>query len=87
MDSKGWNGLQKGKDAVNRIGVIELRTDPRYGKLIRHKPVRAKVNVARRKDKIVGEIEDFISPTIIERLQQQAVSVPRSMAGGRWWTR
>ncbi len=67
-----WNRLRKGKDAVNRIDVIELRTDPKYGKFIKHEPARARVKIARRKDKILVEIEDFISPTIIERLQQQA---------------
>lgn len=67
-----WNRLRKGKNAVNKINVIELRTDAKYGKFIKHEPARAKVKIARRKDKIAVEIEDFISPTIIERLQQQA---------------
>lgn len=67
-----WNRLRKGKNAVNRIEVIELRTDPRYGKFIKHEPARAKVKVTRRNGKLVVEVEDFISPTIIERLQQQA---------------
>ncbi len=67
-----WNRLRKGKDAVNKITFIELRTDPKYGKFIKHEPARAKVKVARNKDKVTVEIEDFISPTIIERLTQQA---------------
>jgi len=67
-----WNRLRKGKDAVNKISVIELRTDTKYGKFIKHEPARAKIRIARRKDRIAVEIEDFISPTIIERLQQQA---------------
>lgn len=67
-----WNRLRKGKDAVNKIDVIELRTDPKYGKFMRHEPAKAKVKVSRKKDKITVEIEDFISPTIIERLSQQA---------------
>jgi adenine-specific DNA-methyltransferase len=66
-----WNRLRKGKDAANRIEVIELRTDPKYGKFIAYEPARAKVKVARRKDKIVVEVEDFISPAIVERLKQQ----------------
>jgi len=66
-----WNRLRKGKDAINRLEVIELRTDPKYGKFIKHEPARAKVKVARKKDKILLEIEEFISPTIIERLEQQ----------------
>jgi hypothetical protein len=67
-----WNRLRKGKDAVNRISVIELRTDPKYGKFMKHEPARAKVKVARKNGIVIVEVEDFISSTIIERLQQQA---------------
>jgi hypothetical protein len=73
-----WNRLRKGRDAVNRIDVIELRTDPKYGKFIRHEAARARVRVSRKTDRIEIEIRDFISPTIIERLQQQAgIVTPR----------
>ena len=67
-----WNRLRKGKDAVNKISVIELRTDPKYGKFMKHEPSRAKVKIARKKDTITVEIEDFISPSIIERLSRRA---------------
>lgn len=39
-----------------------------YGKFIKHEPARAKVKIARKDGQLVVEIEDFISPTIIERL-------------------
>ncbi|TEB06502.1 Modification methylase MboII [Pelotomaculum schinkii] len=64
-----WNRLRKGKDAVNRVDVIELRTDPKYGNFIVHQPATAKVNIQRAGDKIKVEIKDFISPTIVERLE------------------
>lgn len=67
-----WNRLRKGKDAVNRIAVIELRTDPKYGKFIQHEPACARVKIARKNSTLVVDIEDFISPTILERLSQQA---------------
>lgn len=67
-----WNRMRKGKDAVNKIEIIELRTDPKYGKFLNHEPARAKVRISRNNDKVSVEIEDFISPTIIERLSQQA---------------
>jgi len=67
-----WNALRRGAAAVNKIQVIELRSDPKYGKFIRHEPARAKVKIDRKQDKILVEIQDFISPTIVERLQQQA---------------
>jgi len=67
-----WNRLRRGKGAVNRVEAIELRTDPKYGKFFAHQPAKAKVKIGRRKDRITVEIADFISPTILERLQQQA---------------
>jgi DNA modification methylase len=67
-----WNRVRKGKDAVNRIEVIELRTDPRYGKWLVHQPASAKVKIIRRKGFIRVEIENFISPTVIQRLGTQA---------------
>lgn len=71
-----WNRLRKGVDAVNKIDVIELRTDPKYGKFIKHEPATARVKIARKKRgderRIVVAIKDFISPTIIERLHEQA---------------
>lgn len=73
-----WNKLRTGNNNVNRIAVIELRTDERYGKFIEHRPASARLKVARRRDKLNGgdkitvEIQDFLSPTIVERLQSQA---------------
>jgi len=67
-----WNRLRKGKDAANRINVIELRTDARYGKFIRHEPASARLNIERKDGRITVEIQDFISPTIIERLAHQS---------------
>jgi hypothetical protein len=67
-----WNRLRRTGSVPNKIEVIELRTDPKYGKFFLHEPARARVNVQRVNGKIVVEIQDFISPTIVERLQQQA---------------
>jgi hypothetical protein len=67
-----WNRLRKGRGAVNKIDAIELRTDAKYGRFIRHEPARAKVKIARANDAVTIEVTDFISPTIVERLKQQA---------------
>ncbi len=66
-----WNRLRRKGDVPNKIEVIELRTDPKYGKFIEHKPATARLKIARKDGKILVEITDFISPTIIERLSQQ----------------
>jgi DNA modification methylase len=68
-----WNRLRKGKNAINKIDVIELRSDPNYGGFIAHEPAAAKVTIKRiggKTDaKIRVEIRDFISPSILQRLE------------------
>ena len=63
--------MRKQGRVPNRIEVIELRTDQKYGKFFVHKPAKAAVQVTREKDKIVIDISDFLSPTVIERLTAQ----------------
>jgi len=54
---------------VNKIKVIELKTDRKYGNFLIHKPAEAKVSIKKLSgNKALVEIKDFISPTIIERL-------------------
>ena len=67
-----WNRHRRGKNAANRIHVIELRSDEKYGSFIRHEPARAKVTIGRANGKIRVSIDEFVSPSIIERLRQQA---------------
>jgi DNA modification methylase len=60
------------KHPINKIEVIELRTDPRYGKFFTHQPAGAEVEITRQGDKVIVEIHDFISPTILERLEMDS---------------
>jgi DNA modification methylase len=64
-----WNRLRRTRGAPNAIRAIELRTDPKYGKFIAHQPARARVDVARENGSITVQVRDFISPTIVERLE------------------
>jgi DNA modification methylase len=60
-----WNK----KHPVNKLRIIELKTDKKYGHFLVHKPAEAKVAIQRvSKNKAVVEIRDFISPTTVERL-------------------
>jgi DNA modification methylase len=60
-----WNK----KHPVNKIKVIELKTDKKYGHFLIHKPAEAKITFQKiGRNKAVVEIDDFISPIIIERL-------------------
>ena len=54
---------------INKTEVIELRTDQKYGKFFVYQPAQAQVQIERQDGNIVVEIEDFISPTIVERLE------------------
>lgn len=65
-----WNRLRRGRNAVNRIEVIELRTDERYGAFLAHDPASARVKIERKGGKIHVRIDDFISPTILKRLAE-----------------
>jgi adenine-specific DNA-methyltransferase len=67
-----WNRLRKSGDFPNKIEVIELRSDTRYGGFFTHQPAQAQVDIQRTEKGIEVNIETFISPTIIERLKQQA---------------
>ena len=67
-----WNRLRKRGDVPNKIEVVELRTDPKYGKFFAHKPAAVRVDIKRTKDQIAVEIKDFMSPSIIERLEDQS---------------
>jgi adenine-specific DNA-methyltransferase len=66
-----WGRLRKRGDVPNKIEVVELRTDPKYGKFMSHTPASAKVSVKRKKGELHVSIDDFTSPTIIERLDSQ----------------
>jgi hypothetical protein len=43
-----WNRMRKQGNTPNKIEVFELRSDPKYGKFIAHKPAQARVESAAR---------------------------------------
>jgi len=51
---------------VNRMRIVELRSDPKYGRFFEHRPASARVRL----DGSTLVIDDFISPSILERLSQ-----------------
>lgn len=71
IEVDAWIDEWNKKHFVNKIDVIDLKTDKRYGRFLIHKPAEAKVKIEIKGDKAIIEIENFISPTIIERLNIQ----------------
>jgi hypothetical protein len=64
-----WLEDHNRRHPINKIEAIELRTDQKYGKFFVHQPAQAQVKIERREGTILVEIEDFISATIVERLE------------------
>ena len=71
-----WNKLRKQGNLPNKIEVIELRSDPKYGGFFTHEAAQAKISFKRVKEGVEITIDDFISPTILERLKQQNKNNP-----------
>ena len=68
LPTDDWIKDYNKKHPINKIDLIELRTDSKYGKFLIHEPCKAKVDIKRNKNKAHIEIKEFISPSIIERL-------------------
>ena len=47
-----WNRLRKQGDFPNKIEVIELRSDPRYGGFFTHQPAQADIKIQRTGERI-----------------------------------
>ena len=57
-----WNRMRRKGDVPNKIEVIELRTDPKYGKFFVHQPAKAKVDIRRDGDKTHSGDQGFHFP-------------------------
>jgi DNA modification methylase len=67
-DARQWLEDYNRNRPVNKLHLIELRGDRKFGGFIRHEPLTAEASVTRTGDRIVVEITDVISPTILQRL-------------------
>lgn len=56
---------------VNKIHLIELRTDRKAGGFIKHEAMTVQAKAVREDDKLIVQIEDVVSPSIIARLDLQ----------------
>ncbi len=67
-DARQWVEDYNRNRPINKLHVIELRSDRKYGGIIKHEPISADINIKRDGEKLLVEIVDVISPTIIQRL-------------------
>lgn len=80
---KEHNRTRRQGQGLNWITSIDLRTDPVHGKLFAHVPPHAETTITRAKERIVVEITDFASPTVVERLANQQGLLKPSVADFR----
>jgi DNA modification methylase len=71
LSTEAWLDEYNRRRPVNRIRLIDLRTDPKHGRFFEHVPASARVSFNRSDGCIRVSIDDFISPSIIERLGAQ----------------
>ena len=69
--ARQWIDQHNKASPVNKVQVVELRTDRRAGGVIRHEPMTARVSAQRDGDKLIVTVEDVVSPSILQRLQLQ----------------
>jgi adenine-specific DNA-methyltransferase len=69
--ARDWIERHNHQHPINRIHVIELRTDRKAGGVIRHEPMSARVRIERDGEGLLVEIADVLSPSILQRLNLQ----------------
>ncbi len=68
LDARAWVEAYNRNRPVNKLHVVELRTDRKLGGIIRHEPLAVQASARREGDQLVVEVQDVVSPTIMQRL-------------------
>lgn len=68
LTARAWIEEYNRNRPINKIHVIELRTDRKYGGFIKHEPLTVSISVENGKDKLIVEVNDVLSPSILQRL-------------------
>lgn len=66
-----WISDYNKKHTIGKLELIELRTDKKYGKFLIHHPPEVKLKITRKNDKAKIEIKNFISHSILERINSE----------------
>ena len=69
--ARAWVEHYNHNRPINKIHLIELRTDRKAGGFIKHEPMSIQARLERYGDRLVVQIDDVVSPSIIARLDLQ----------------
>lgn len=74
-DARAWVEAYNRIRPVNKLHVVELRSDRKHGGIIRHEPLSASITARREGDgtdaRLVVVVQDVVSPTIMQRLNME----------------
>jgi len=74
-DARAWVDTYNRNRPVNKLHVVELRSDRKHGGIIRHEPLSASLTARRQGDgteaRLVVEVQDVVSPSIMQRLNME----------------
>lgn len=70
--ARDWLAHYNQNRPINKLHLVELRSDRKSGGFLRHEPLTAEVAVRREGDKLVVDIVDVVSPSILQRLNKEA---------------
>ncbi|MGB7933733.1 MAG: hypothetical protein WCH04_16205 [Gammaproteobacteria bacterium] len=68
LAARAWIEDYNRNRPINKVHVIELRTDKKYGGFMTHEPLTASVTIRRDKDTLHVQVNDVFSPSILQRL-------------------
>ncbi len=68
LDARAWVDAYNRNRPVNKLHVVELRTDRKLGGIIKHEPLTAQASAQREGEQLIVEVTDVVSPTIMQRL-------------------
>ena len=78
LSTQGWLETWNRHRPVNKVRLVDLRTDPKHGRFFEHRPAEARVTFERAGDRVRVTIDDILSPSILERLVgQEGILQPR----------
>jgi len=69
--AQAWLENHNRNRPINKFHLIELRTDNKYGGFIKHEPLTASIDVAKANGKLIVEVLDVYSPSIVKRLNME----------------
>jgi adenine-specific DNA-methyltransferase len=71
LTARAWIEDYNRARPINKVHVIELRTDKKYGGFIKHEPLIASVTIKRKKETLAVVVNDVFSPSILQRLNME----------------